>query len=87
MVAGEAASILELLEPPAWLSSAACRGVGSDAFYPSRGESSEVAKSLCSSCVVVDQCAEAGETEGHGIWGGMSPAERRQARRAARTAA
>lgn len=69
-----------------WLERAACRGK-THLFYgeevgrsaPARRRQREmVAKSICATCPVVDEClAEAFAREDeHGIWGGLTPKER-----------
>lgn len=51
-------------------------------FFPERGESSAEAKAICSSCLVVDTCRDAGEGQ-LGVWGGTSGLDRRRDRAAA----
>lgn len=67
-----------LLERPEWHQRAACRGVGTDTFFPERGESVAPAKALCARCEVREPCAEAGEEQLHGIWAGVSARSRRR---------
>jgi hypothetical protein len=51
--------------------------------YPEPGESTAVAKALCARCLVRDECLdyalerEATKADAVGIWGGLSPKERR----------
>jgi hypothetical protein len=40
-----------------------------------------VARRLCATCPVREPCAEAGASERHGMWGGLSPKERKRRRR------
>jgi WhiB family redox-sensing transcriptional regulator len=68
---------------PEWHQAAACRGVGTDVFFPERGESVVAAWAYCDRCPVRAECAAAGLTEHHGIWGGRSEPRRRRLRRAA----
>jgi WhiB family redox-sensing transcriptional regulator len=75
--------IASLLERPAWHRWAACRGKGNKVFFPGRGDESASAKAICSGCPVQAECAEAGLSERHGIWAGMSERQRRAARRTA----
>ena len=70
-------------ERPEWHELAACRGVGTDLFFPERGEGVTVAWAYCDRCPVRAECAEAGLHEHHGIWGGRSERRRRRLRRAA----
>jgi WhiB family redox-sensing transcriptional regulator len=71
----------------AWRSLAACRGWPVDWWYPpvSRGSFRpspyDRARQVCASCPVVEPCALAGAHEAHGMWGGLTPAERRRQRR------
>lgn len=67
-----------------WHKWSRCRGLGTDLFFP--GENSEgdneVAKALCAQCPVVKECLRHAliNHEQHGIWGGLTLAERRKAR-------
>lgn len=69
---------------PSWHQDAACRGVGPDVFFPTRGDSTAPAKALCAACLVVAECREAGQNEDHGIWAGESPQARRTIRSSGR---
>ncbi|MFP5256080.1 MAG: WhiB family transcriptional regulator [Acidimicrobiia bacterium] len=75
-------SLLELLRRPAWHRDAACRGQGTDLFFPSTGEPATAARSLCHTCPVQQDCLAAGMRE-QGVWGGTSRKERNALRRAA----
>ena len=72
-----------MLRRPAWFGGAACRGAGHVAYFPSRGESINPAKSVCDSCPVIDDClAHAlADPELQGIWGGTSVKQRQAMRR------
>lgn len=76
-----------------WQEAAACRGVAYDdpagnPFFPPEqpGKNTPLAQALvyCTVCPVVEECAEAGRHERHGIWGGRrggrSEGERRRRR-------
>jgi WhiB family redox-sensing transcriptional regulator len=71
---------------PAWQALAGCRGFSVELFYPTREDPVllRLAKSVCAACPVVTLCLEAGMKESEGIWGGMTPDERRSLRRARR---
>ena len=71
------------LEPPWWQDSAACQGADPDIFFPDRGGKASKAKKLCSSCPVASPCLDfALENDlAEGIWGNMTPKERRAIRR------
>lgn len=72
---------------PFWWEDAACRTADAELFFTPEGLTREQrraterrAKLICARCPVRAQCLEAalvGE-ERHGIWGGLSPRERRQ---------
>ena len=61
-----------MVNRPAWHAYAACRGKGADLFFPTKAEHDKIraAKALCASCPVRRDCADAGENELYGIWGG-----------------
>jgi WhiB family redox-sensing transcriptional regulator len=68
-------------------SSALCREIGLELFFPDgKGdghlEEDYAARKLCASCPVVNECAEWGIAhEIYGIWGGLTPQNRRTIRR------
>lgn len=68
-----------------WRRRASCRGAPADLFFPERAQSDperlEQAKRLCATCPVSKACLVAGMAERYGIWGGLTPAERRALRR------
>ena len=68
--------------PAAWKLRSACRGMETDIFYPEHGKSNAVAKAVCGSCTVQDQCLDAAlaRPERYGIWGGTTERERRDMR-------
>ena len=67
----------------AWRLDAACRGMSSSIFYNDiEGSSNAIydeARRVCAGCPVVKECLEA--SDGHGVWGGMSPRAREAWRR------
>lgn len=68
---------------PDWFDRAACRGLGPDLFYPDTvGPNVGPAKAICAGCPVRQECLERGldASEGFGVWGGLSPKERRPLR-------
>jgi WhiB family redox-sensing transcriptional regulator len=67
----------------AWQDFANCRGADPDLFFPERGASTRMAKSICRECTVLDECLEFAivSSEKFGIWGAMSERERRKIRR------
>jgi len=77
-------------DPPAhWADRALCAETDPELFYPEKGGSTKEAKRVCRSCEVRAECLawalENSELEG--IWGGLSPMERRGIRRQLRRAA
>lgn len=80
--------------PGTWAASAACVGADPDLFFTDRtGRDAQAvslqAKTICAGCAVRDACLdhalEHGEPEG--VWGGCTPAERRELARGRRPAA
>ncbi|MGE3621743.1 MAG: WhiB family transcriptional regulator [Acidimicrobiia bacterium] len=69
--------LLAVAQRPAWHAQAACRGKGTRLFYAEHGETLGPAKAICATCPVVELCAQAGEKEHHGVWGGRAPREGR----------
>lgn len=66
-----------------WQSRGACRGSDLD-FVPEDGsrKAEYRAKQICRGCQVIDECLDyALQFNEAGIWGGMTPNERRQLRR------
>ena len=67
-----------------WMGRAACRGVPSEVFFPVAAERAPgaheyaLARKLCARCPVVEPCREAGSHEPLGMWGGLTPTERRR---------
>ena len=70
----------ELLNRPAWHARAACRGMGTDVFFPTDQLTLMKASRICHGCVVRNDCEEfaLAHPSLKGIWAGMS--ERRRAR-------
>ena len=75
------------ITPLEWSDAAACRNSEGALFYPSdsterkeeRLEREMVAKRICASCGVREECLEAAlaRHESYGIWGGLNEFERR----------
>ncbi len=73
--------------PPPWRELAACDGADLDLFFPvgvagpARWQISQ-ATAICQGCPVREQCLEYALRTGqdHGIWGGLTPEERRRVR-------
>jgi WhiB family transcriptional regulator, redox-sensing transcriptional regulator len=77
------AQLRSLIDRSGWHTRAACRGRSDVNFFPTRGESIRVARSLCSGCAVCAECLEYALTHDRtvGVWGGMTERERKRVRR------
>lgn len=64
-----------------WMQAALCRGSDVN-FFPTKHESPEAAKAVCSSCPVCEPCYEYAVADAglHGIWGGSTLKAREQER-------
>lgn len=73
-------------EETGWYRSALCAQTDPDAFFPEKGQSARLAKRICASCEVREECLRyALERAGTaGIWGGLNESERRDLRLAER---
>lgn len=68
-----------------WQAAAACQGMDSDIFFPaSYRHDSDDAKAVCATCPVKDDCLRYAveHNEESGIFGGLTPHERKPHRRA-----
>ena len=64
-----------------WRSDAACLDADPETFFLlGRGGSYSDARKVCSSCLVAADCLADGIDEPFGMWGGMTPDERRELR-------
>jgi WhiB family redox-sensing transcriptional regulator len=78
---------LSLLEAPEWFARAACRGSTPTLFYPEQhtGPYFDVreAKAICAGCLARQDCLDFAldRFETIGIWGGLTPKERREVKR------
>jgi WhiB family redox-sensing transcriptional regulator len=73
-----------LIDRPEWFRRAACRGMGTGQFFPSRGGTGQPARAICSTCPVRSECLDyaMGQADTVGVWGGLSAKERARMRRA-----
>lgn len=73
---------------PTWVSEALCAQVDPELFYPEKGQPALPAKRICQTCPVRDACLSAAleSDERHGIWGGLSAADRARLQRTLRAA-
>lgn len=69
----------ELLAGPAWRDEALCRQTDPELFFPGKGKSCEPAIRVCQGCPVRAECLGHAirYRETHGVWGGLSPRQRR----------
>lgn len=63
-----------------WTDQALCAQVGGDAWYPEHDSSPDASKRVCQRCPVKVECLEWAIATGeeHGVWGGLTPQERRR---------
>lgn len=68
-----------------WRSYGLCGQTDPEAFTPEKGGSNKSAKAICSRCEVREVCLQyaLAHNETDGVWGGLSPRERRKLRLAA----
>ncbi len=76
-----------IAEPQPWMTDAACRGMGPDLFFPTRGDVADTALAVCDTCPVSAQCLTYARTTPiyngipmKGIWGGTSENQRKKYR-------
>jgi hypothetical protein len=78
------ATFEELLARPAWQERAACRGMGTERFFPGSDGSLAPARAVCAGCPVKVECldyaVDCGETLA-GVWAGTSIRDRRKLRK------
>ena len=67
------------------MDSAVCSQTDPELWFPPKGGSNQDAKQFCGACDVAAECLAfaLANNETHGIWGGLSPKERRQLKAAA----
>lgn len=61
-----------------WRDQAACKGKPAYLFFPEGRLDEKAAKAICATCPVTTACLNAGQGERDGIWGGLTPKQRRQ---------
>ncbi len=78
-------TLASLVNRPAWMARAACRGTDTGAFFPGRGETLEAVRGVCDGCPVRAECLDfaMADPEIVGMWGGTSARERMILRREA----
>jgi WhiB family transcriptional regulator, redox-sensing transcriptional regulator len=72
-----------------WMAGGNCAHESPSTFFPSDGVGVEVARRICATCPVKDQCLEHALVNriDHGVWGGCSERERRRILKRRRLAA
>ena len=80
--APQVADALDMFQRPEWHAQAACRGMGSEVFFPERGDKVSEAIAICEGCPVRQECLEFSLQNGerNGIWGGVPERRRRNLR-------
>lgn len=81
--------LVEIGPRPAWQEQALCAQTDPALFFPEKGDSNWAAKMICRRCPVQAECLQHAVDNGemHGIFGGLTPKERKAMRRAEREAA
>jgi WhiB family redox-sensing transcriptional regulator len=77
----------DLISRPAWQKQAACRGDGTERFFPPAGAADMLeARRVCNSCPVIDECLHFALSDPglKGIWAGTSGRQRIRMRALAR---
>jgi len=65
-----------------WMEDAPCRGLNPDIFFPPLNQTNhnsyyKAGKAVCHTCDVWEECLNYGIDETWGLWGGLTPQERR----------
>lgn len=64
-----------------WYKDGICKNVDADIFFPDRGASTRMAKAMCRTCPVVEDCLDffVRNSQEFGVWGGVvgAPARRK----------
>ena len=70
------------MREPIKFESPLCSEVGTDIFFPEKGEAAQPAKTICGGCIHKAECLEWSlHHEIYGVWGGFTERERRFIRR------
>jgi WhiB family redox-sensing transcriptional regulator len=66
--------------PTPWMNDGNCKDHPPSTFFPSDGVGVEVAKRICATCPVADECLNYALDNriDHGVWGGTSERQRRR---------
>jgi WhiB family redox-sensing transcriptional regulator len=71
-----------LLRRPEWHRKAACRGIGTDAFFPVVGGNGQAARAVCDTCAVRTKCMASAldHADSVGVWAGTTDRDRKRMR-------
>ncbi|MDH2424715.1 WhiB family transcriptional regulator [Sphaerisporangium sp. TRM90804] len=82
MSSNDLADLFAVADHLGWMRWSSCGETDPDLFHPedSNAAQAEQAKSVCRRCPVRDECLDyaLGNREEFGVWGGLSPVERRR---------
>lgn len=80
------ADLVELVERPAWMEHAACRGMDVNLFYPDHQINPRHIHAICDPCPTREACLAYAldRKDQHGWWGSKSPKQRRRGRQPGR---
>jgi WhiB family transcriptional regulator, redox-sensing transcriptional regulator len=67
---------LTLTDALPWRTFAACDPQDTEVFFPEKWGQTAAAKAICHTCPVQAECLDAADDD-FGIWGGLTPGERR----------
>lgn len=77
---------IKQLRPGRWVENALCAEIGGDLWFAEKGDWATTiwAKLVCRRCPVREQCLAFAleNNEPHGVWGGMTPDQRKTLRKA-----
>lgn len=83
-IRAEETPFVPAISPPGeWVDEALCAQSDPEQWFPEKGESTRAAKAVCAMCPAIAACLETAleNDEQHGVWGGLSPQERRELKR------
>lgn len=72
---------MKLIDREPWMDAAVCAQTDPELFFPDGGGNAALARRICSTCPVVENCLQyAVEHNEQGIWGGTSAKTRQRMR-------
>lgn len=79
-----ALSLAEILDRPAWMADAACKGMPASIFFIEPGGTADAAREVCNRCPTRQPCLAYALSENMpGIWAGTTPRQRAAMKRKA----